>query len=168
MPQPVTGTAIAARGRMYRPFHDPPSAAGSRPGLRVLVVENHDDTRALLTALVESLGHRVCTAATMHAGLQAALADVFDVLVSDIGLPDGSGWELMRRLGRAAPRYAVAISGLSLREDGERSRAVGFRHHLVKPHGVEQLPFVLTEALRERPFGGSSSSPPAGPQIARP
>lgn len=132
--------------------------------LRVLVVENDDDTRDVLTALLESLGHRVTATATMQAALQTLMVDDYDVLVSDIGLPDGSGWELMRRLARRAPRYAVAISGLSLREDGERSRAVGFRHHLVKPYGVEQLPALLGEAVRERQRGGA---PPAAQSATR-
>jgi CheY-like chemotaxis protein len=55
----------------------------------------------------------------------------------------------MCRLGRARPRYAVALSGFGMTADRARSRAVGFRHHLVKPQGIENLPAVLREAARE-------------------
>jgi CheY-like chemotaxis protein len=72
------------------------------------------------------------------------------VLISDLGLPDGSGWELLGRLPAEPPIFAVAISGFGLRADRERSRAAGFRHHLVKPVDAERLERVLEEARRER------------------
>jgi len=117
--------------------------------LRVLVVENHHDTRALLCLMVEALGHFVVAAETMEQALQALAHQAYDVLISDIGLPDGDGWELMRRLHGHRPAYAVALSGFSMSADCARSRQVGFRHHLVKPYGIEQLPSVLREAVRE-------------------
>lgn len=71
-----------------------------------------------------------------------------DVLISDIGLPDGDGWELMRRL-KKRPQYAIAMSGLGMTGDRARSREAGFRHHLVKPTGPEQLAEILEGAARE-------------------
>jgi two-component system CheB/CheR fusion protein len=112
------------------------------------VVENHEDTRALLCILLEQMGHTVRTAATMHEALREIPRSDCDVLISDIGLPDGDGWELMRRLERR-PRYAIAMSGLGMNGDRARSREVGFRHHLVKPTGPEQLAQILDDAARE-------------------
>jgi CheY-like chemotaxis protein len=134
-----------------RPRSDPkPQSKHGFPRLRVFVVENHQDTRALLCLMIEALGHVVVAAETLDQALHALAQDAYDVLISDIGLPDGDGWELMRRLRGHRPPYAVALSGFSMSADCARSRQVGFRHHLVKPHGIEQLPSVLREAARER------------------
>jgi two-component system CheB/CheR fusion protein len=118
-------------------------------GLRVFVVENHDDTRLLLCLLLEQMGHSVAAAATMREALQALATGGFDVLISDIGLPDGDGWELMRRLESRRPRYAIAMSGRGMAGDRARSHAVGYRHHLLKPTGPEQLAEILQGARRE-------------------
>lgn len=125
-------------------------AAESPVSLRIFVVENHEDTRTLLCLMLETLGHRVVAARTMHGALDALEAADYDVLISDIGLPDGDGWELMQRLRLPRPIYAVAISGFGMSTDCARSRSVGYRHHLVKPYGIEQLPAILREAARER------------------
>jgi two-component system CheB/CheR fusion protein len=122
-----------------------PSAA--RRPLRVFVVENHDDSRLLLTMLLTQMGHEVRSAASMHEALRALPEAQAEVLVSDIGLPDGNGWELLRRLPQ--PPYAIAMSGFGMNADRERSRAAGFRHHLVKPMDIEQLEDLLAEAARE-------------------
>lgn len=125
--------------------------AGARPtpGLRIFVVENHEDTRILLCILLEQMGHTVYSAATMREALRSIPATGCDVLISDIGLPDGDGWELMERLERR-PRLAIAMSGRGMIGDKARSQAVGFQHHLVKPTGPEQLAQILEGAQRER------------------
>ncbi|MBX3621566.1 MAG: response regulator [Rhizobacter sp.] len=124
----------------------PHTNAAPRP-LRVFVVENHDDSRLLLTMLLTQMGHEVHSAASMHEALGALPQARSEVLVSDIGLPDGNGWELLRRLQQ--PVYAIAMSGYGMNADRERSRAAGFRHHLVKPMDIEQLEGLLAEAARE-------------------
>ena len=145
-----------------RPRSDPkPPPKHGFPRLRVFVVENHHDTRALLCLMIEALGHVVVAAETMDQALHALAQEAYDVLISDIGLPDGDGWELMRRLRGHGPVYAVALSGFSLSTDRARSRQVGFRHHLVKPYGIEQLPSVLREAAREYRHAARSSEPRA-------
>jgi CheY-like chemotaxis protein len=130
------------------PTHTP--ARTRDPALTVFVVENHEDTRALLRLMLETLGHRVVSARSMKEALERLPAADCDVLISDIGLPDGDGWELMRRLQLPRPIYAVAISGYGMSADCARSRSVGYRHHLVKPYGVERLPEILEEAASER------------------
>jgi CheY-like chemotaxis protein len=70
------------------------------------------------------------------------------VLISDIGLPDGDGWELMERLNAQRPRLAIAMSGRGMTGDRARSQAVGFQHHLVKPTGPEELVQILEGAQR--------------------
>ena len=112
------------------------------------MVENHEDTRILLCILLEQMGHVVTTAASMLEALREIPRSHCDVLISDIGLPDGDGWELMRRLEHP-PRYAIAMSGLGMNGDRARSREVGFQHHLVKPTGPEKLAEILEGAARE-------------------
>jgi CheY-like chemotaxis protein len=121
---------------------------GLRP-LRVFIVENHEDTRFLLGLLLEQLGHTVLSAATLQHALAALPEARCDVLISDIGLPDGNGWELMTKLGEQRPRYAIAMSGFGMSSDRQRSLNAGYRHHLLKPVEPNQLENLLDEAARE-------------------
>ena len=123
------------------------------PPLRIFVVENNDDTRGLLVLFLERLGHVVRSASTLAETLARWPESPSDVLVCDLGLPDGSGWDLLQRLPRDPPLFAVAVSGFGLRADREKSRAAGFRHHLVKPVDADTLERVLDEAQRERDAG---------------
>lgn len=123
----------------------------TRP-LKVFVVENHDDSRLMLTMLLTQMGHQVESAASMEEALGAVPGADPEVLVSDIGLPDGDGWQLLRRLRLPHPLYAIAMSGFGMNADRERSRAAGFRHHLVKPMDIEQLEALLAEAADELPL----------------
>jgi CheY-like chemotaxis protein len=125
-----------------------PSAEAHAP-LRIFIVENHDDTRFLLGLLLEQLGHTVFAVATMQEALRTLPGSHCDVLISDVGLPDGNGWDLLRTLGADRPRYAIAMSGFGMSADRERSRMAGYRHHLLKPVEPNQLESLLDEAARE-------------------
>ena len=132
---------------------DPPSAATPAPGtrgkLRIFIVENHDDTRYLLGLLLEQLGHTVHAVATIAEALEEAGTGEWDMLISDIGLPDGSGWDLLKALDDRAPSYAIAMSGFGMVSDRQKSLAAGFRHHLLKPVEPNQLERLLDEAADE-------------------
>jgi two-component system CheB/CheR fusion protein len=117
--------------------------------LRIFIVENHDDTRFLLGLLLEQLGHTVMSAASMQEALRVIPAAACDVLISDVGLPDGNGWELLKKLGTERPKYAIAMSGFGMSSDRERSRTVGYRHHLLKPVEPNLLETLLNEAASE-------------------
>ena len=117
--------------------------------LRVFVVENHVDTREFLRFMLEELGHTVLVADTMAKALRDVPAANCDVLISDIGLPDGDGWELLGRLDLPRPIYAIAMSGFGMSSDRVRSKRAGFRHHLVKPMELEQLESILSSAAEE-------------------
>ncbi len=122
---------------------------GSSAKLRIFIVENHDDTRFLLGLLLEQLGHSVTAVATMSDAIDGAGSGDWDVLISDIGLPDGNGWELLTTLGDEAPPYAIAMSGFGMVSDRQKSLAAGYRHHLLKPVEPNQLELLLDEAATE-------------------
>lgn len=131
------------------------NASSSREPLHVHVVENHPDTLKYLRIYLEALGHTVSVASTMAEALATIPGARADVLIADIGLPDGDGWELLRRLKGQGdpPGYAIAMSGFGLSEDRQKSHAAGYRHHLRKPFDPEILDRLLEEAIRERVAG---------------
>src|SRR6478672_10800563 len=114
--------------------------------LRVFVAENHPDTVRALGSYLEALGHRVTYAASLTEALELLRGNPFDVLISDIGLPDGNGWELLERADISADVYCVAMSGFGANADRARSRAAGYRRHLLKPFDPEELDAILDEA----------------------
>jgi signal transduction histidine kinase len=110
-------------------------AIGAPQGLRLLVVEDHRDTLETLEMLLRRHGYVVRTAASIEESLKVAKGYDFDVLVSDIGLPDGRGVDLLKKLEvmRGQKVASVAMSGFGMEEDVERSREAGFSEHLIKP-----------------------------------
>jgi len=115
--------------------------------LCVLVVENHPDTLEALKSYLEDSGHQVRTAMTKQEALNVLPHYAVDLLLCDIGLPDGNGWELMENLPKKV--FAVAMSGFGMNADSARSKAVGFRHHLLKPFKAVELDRILSEAFNE-------------------
>ncbi|HVS70716.1 MAG TPA: PAS domain-containing protein [Phycisphaerae bacterium] len=123
---------------------------GAREGkaLRILLVDDHADTLRVTERLLGRLGMQVSKAATMREAVAAAEAAAFDLLISDIGLPDGSGLELLGRVRRVQPGLpAIALSGFGMDADVERSAAAGFRSHLTKPVEPEELERAIREAV---------------------
>jgi CheY-like chemotaxis protein len=87
------------------------------------------------------MGHQVRTADTVAAALRAADAEAFDLLLCDVGLPDGTGLDLMRQLLNRAgkPVRGIALSGFGMESDIRSSREAGFAAHLVKPVNLNEL-----------------------------
>jgi PAS domain S-box-containing protein len=125
----------------------PPRASvphSARPRvLRLLIVEDHEATRTVLSRLLTRRGHSVTTASTAREALTAFAAERFDAVISDLGLPDGSGLELMREIQRQRPVPAIALSGYGMEEDIRQTREAGFFAHLVKPVNLDQLRLLL-------------------------
>jgi signal transduction histidine kinase/CheY-like chemotaxis protein len=114
-----------------------PSATADRP-LHILLIEDHVDTAEAMEALLGVLGHRVTAAGTIAAALAAAESGSFDLVLSDLGLPDGHGHDLMRVLAaRGLP--GIALSGYGMEEDVAKSRESGFALHLTKPVSLDTL-----------------------------
>ena len=110
-----------------------------RRPLRLIVVEDHADTAEALKKFLKAVGYQVFVATDMASALTLASSVQFDLLLSDIGLPDGTGWELLKKLMAEQPIRAIAFSAHNLPEDRQQSAAAGFVEHLPKPLSPEQL-----------------------------
>ncbi|MEO7319584.1 MAG: response regulator, partial [Chthoniobacteraceae bacterium] len=120
-----------------QPFAPAPSA---RP-LRILLVEDHDDTRGILLRLMTRWGHTVTVAMSVAHACEVIASGDFDLLLSDLGLPDGTGYDVIAALRENSDAPAVAMSGYGMEADLAQSSAAGFAEHIVKP--------VIAEVLRE-------------------
>jgi len=117
-----------------------PAPSAPPPKLRILLVEDHGDTARIMHRLLSSGGHDVQHAADVATGLRLATEQPFDLLLSDLGLPDGSGLDLMRALrGRGLTLPGIALSGFGQETDLQQSRAAGFAAHLLKPVNLPRL-----------------------------
>ncbi len=113
--------------------------------LRLLLVDDHGDTRRVLSRLLLRSGHEVITADSARSALEILEGQQFDALISDIGLPEISGYELIRQAKRRQPLRGIALSGLGMDDDVRRSIEAGFDHHLTKPINFQELQTVLGE-----------------------
>ncbi len=132
-----------------------PEPAARRP-LRLLLVEDHPDTAEAMAELLRSLGHEVRVAMCVAAGLEAAAAEMgsgagIDLVISDLGLPDGTGMDLMRQLVSRYGLRGIALSGYGTEDDVRRSLEAGFSRHLTKPVNFKALEAVIHETACARP-----------------
>jgi len=110
-----------------------PDAAPPRRPLKILLVEDNPDTLLTLTRLLSQQRHTVRAVARLSSAREAAAEGGFDLVLSDIQLPDGTGLELMRELVRGRDVPGIAFSGFGSEEDIRQSQAAGFAAHLIKP-----------------------------------
>lgn len=120
------------------------------PALRIFLVEDHADTRACFASYLEDLGHTVITATTLAEAVATLPAARCDLLLSDIGLADGLGWDLLNLAALPEPIYAVAMSGFGATRDPARYAKAGFQKYLIKPLTPEKIDQVLAEYFQQR------------------
>jgi PAS domain S-box-containing protein len=138
----------------------PPPAAPETPapvgihldGLRVLAVDDEPDSRALLRRVLEAYGVKITLAASAAEAMQLLRADQFDVLLSDIGMPDVDGFDLIREVRRLPPESggsipAIALTAFARREDRERVLQAGFQTHVGKPVDAADLASTIGRAV---------------------
>jgi CheY-like chemotaxis protein len=144
---PASWSSFSSWGKQIAPR--PQEVAGSQANQqakrRILVVEDHDDTLRSMKLLLTRLGYEVLVAENMTEALRIARQQHFDILLSDIGLPDGSGLELLRRIRSIREVPALALSGFGMDEDIERSRDAGFSDHLTKPVSIDRLQAAIAQ-----------------------
>lgn len=140
------GTTVAVELPVRPPCPLPPAPATApanagcpAAGLKILLVEDHVDTLRTMSRLLRRLEHRVTTADSVGAALAAADRDRFDLLISDLGLPDGTGLDLLRELVKRQPIRGIALTGYGMESDIEQTRAAGYSTHLTKPIDFKRL-----------------------------
>jgi CheY-like chemotaxis protein len=151
------------------------SAAGLLHGVRVAVVEDDEDSRELITTVIQHAGASVLPAANAKDGFQLIVQSRPDVLVSDIEMPGGSGYDLIRRV-RALPAHgggmtpALALTAYASPEDRLRALSAGFEAHLAKPVAPDTLANAVATLAGHPPAIAEKSTPApaeggrAGPQ----
>ena len=115
--------------------------------MKILVVEDHEDTLRVMSRLLTMEGHDIDTATTLSGGRLRLDSHVYDLLIADIGLPDGPGYALMNAATqRRIP--GIAISGYGMSDDITASRAAGFSVHLTKPVNLQTLLQAVEQAKK--------------------
>jgi len=138
------------------------------PALRLLLVEDNEPTLQVMAALLELAGHDVQAAPDVRTARRLAESHTFDLVVSDLGLPDGNGFDLMRELREHYGLTGIAVSGFGMEEDLRRSRESGFLEHLVKPVDVDKLKAAIARAAPTRDGSVGESQEIRRPEVPRP
>jgi HAMP domain-containing protein/signal transduction histidine kinase len=118
----------------------------ARQAMRILLVEDHEDTNRSLTNLLRLRGYQVQSALNFQSALDLSANEQFDVLISDLALPDGTGIDLMQTLQSKRPLIGIALTGFGMEDDIRKGREAGFRHHLVKPIDLNRLDLLIQES----------------------
>jgi len=114
--------------------------------VRVLLVEDHEDSRDGLARLLRHWGLEVVTAGTLASAMEALATD-FDAIICDIALPDGTGYGVISEAKRLRPdTLGIALSGYSSRSDIDTGRRAGFDYHLTKPFDCAKIRLLLAKA----------------------
>lgn len=116
-------------------------------GKHILLVEDHEDTRTTLESLLRRQQHDVKAVASAQEALKLASEHTFDLVISDIGLPDESGLKLMEQLRDRFGLNGIGLSGYGMAEDVARAREAGFVCHLTKPIRFDRLTQVIAEMI---------------------
>jgi PAS domain S-box-containing protein len=119
--------------------------------LHVLVVEDHEDTACVLEKVLRQMGHEVEACSTVATACQKLQERQFDVILTDIGLPDGSGIDFIKVARGICQTPAVALTGYGTAEDIDKCLQAGFEEHLTKPIDIDRLQKALSRILAKRP-----------------
>jgi PAS domain S-box-containing protein len=146
---PLTEKAEKISAAPPAPSVPAPALSASNPAefFRILLVEDHEPTRLALTQLLMRRHYKVEAAGSLAEARAFAQTQAFNLLISDIGLPDGSGCDLMREMGEVP---GIALTGYGMEEDVARTQTAGFMMHLTKPVRVESLDNALARAFAAR------------------
>ncbi len=147
LPEGSSEVPSSTQTQPIRPSQDDgkKSATAQTAPLSILLVEDHKDTRETMSRLLRRRGHQVTTAGSILEATEAAasLSDL-DVLISDLGLPDGTGYDALKAVAARHQVRSIALSGYGMEEDIRKSLDAGFTLHLTKPVDFSRLEQALT------------------------
>ena len=115
--------------------------------MRILIADDHAGSAQMVANFLRRQGHEVFTTGTAAAALDYCGTHMIDLLISDVGLPDVDGWELLRRVRMRCPAKAIALSVFARAVEAERSLSSGFDAHLAKPFDFPTLTATLDRVL---------------------
>lgn len=141
----------AAAAPVENENYEAPTVTTSMHGKTILVVEDHEDTRRALSRVLRRKGFDVTAAGSVAAAVEQFSITCPDLMICDIGLSDGTGWELMDKLHEQGPVRAIAVSGYGMDHDVRRSRDAGFIDHLTKPINISNLEHMIATTLTSAP-----------------
>ena len=125
------------------------SSEARRATFRVLVIEDHEDTAYVMARMLEDMGHSTANANSVASAVDILTREKFDLIISDIGLPDGNGVSLMHAVRAFCATPAIALTGYGMREDIERCLHAGFNKHITKPVAFETLVQGIAEVCSD-------------------
>lgn len=137
----ASGESVSGESAVFR------NVSRGRPGFKrmnILIVEDHQDTRRVLSTLLRRADHEVISASGVGDALQLLENMRVNVLLSDLGLPDGDGLDLVAKAKTIQPELqAIALTGRESATDLQRGRKAGFDHYLTKPFDFHELRTLL-------------------------
>ena len=139
-PMPTSGPAVDLAAQPRR----------DSSSLRILLLEDHEDTARVIAKVLQQMGYEVETCSTVATACQKLKEMKFDVILSDIGLPDGSGIDFIKAAREICQTPAVALSGYGMAEDIDRCLQAGFEEHLTKPIDIDRLQKTLSNILAKK------------------
>jgi DNA-binding response OmpR family regulator len=126
--------------------------------IRILFVEDHKDTAGVLGRILKNAGFEVSHADTLAKARELAAVRRFDLVISDLGLPDGSGLDLMQHLRETQGLSGIALSGFGSDDDVAASAAAGFAEHVTKPVDWERLRGAIERLTSRRKSAARSAA----------
>jgi signal transduction histidine kinase/CheY-like chemotaxis protein len=144
---------VASSAFLHAEHHTPQQSSSAIPPsqhpLRILLVDDHKDTVCTLKRLLTHLGYEVATAESFHDALELATTKDFNLLVSDIGLPDGNGLDLLKEIREHQRIDGIALSGFGMEDDLRKSREAGFADYLIKPVNLDRLQAAIRQVASQ-------------------
>jgi hypothetical protein len=126
-------------------------SVSARGKINLLLVEDHAETARALSRLLKNRGYKIESAATVATGLEAVEHGNYNLLICDLGLPDGTGIELIEKVRETHKTPAIALTGFGMQEDVDRAQRAGFDAHLTKPVSLQKLESTMWQLLQDRP-----------------
>lgn len=140
---PLTDAAVATQ-------RVPQQNAGGNAPLRIMLVEDNQDTTLAMVTLLNMSGHSVEAAASVEEARALAQSGRFDLLISDLGLPDGDGMDVVRCFVQHQSAPSIAMTGYGMDDDIRRCRDAGFTAHVTKPVGFDRLNELIVSLTAAR------------------
>jgi CheY-like chemotaxis protein len=121
------------------------ATARNPQGINLLLVEDHKDSAEVMSRLLRAKGYSVETCSTVAEALKISNERHFNLILSDIGLPDGTGIDLIRRIREHSSIPAIALTGFGMDQDISRYKEAGFDAHLTKPVNIQKLEMLINQ-----------------------